>query len=475
VPNKNGDLDIRGALIDTVLDSATPLDKDQSYTNISSWSSPQNLFARRPCIEDVKQRAVGDCFLLAALHAIIQTNPDLIYGMMRDRRRDDRSGWVVVRLYDAAGQPVFYEVEKTYVTTGWWRPASLQGHGAWWVYMLEKAYAVHRLRVGGHTVKPTKWELDPKIGRVVPKEGAKRDAKTYVEALSGGFTHDALQTLLGGSKVLLRLQPEGNQSVALVNLLYIVGNRRRAVTDEDTRSAFRNVFGQYADRAVQEFAGQYSGMKVAGFGNNFSHPAKVFRQENLLAFFEQNYRLSRFVGARLKSYICKHFPGKRGTGVYTVAQERLYAKIQEMLAAPHFVAVGSGTNLGRGRGGIAATNEHQVKGLAGPHAYQVVGLAKVRDTELKFLRLRNPWLQYVRSYNWKNAVVQGQNVQVLTAAEVDNAPQIGGFNLEAPVALGAGEFLLELSDLTKRFDKLYFASGKDRELPGLGELQALVV
>jgi hypothetical protein len=462
VPDKDGDLDIQAlgnVQIIRVLDTPVPLDEGQSYTTVSHWYNRQDLFAHRPCIEDVEQQRVGDCFLLAGLHAIIHTNPDLIYGMMRDRRE----GWVVVRLYAGAGQEVYYEVEKTYVTSGGWRQRSLQGHKAWWVYMLEKAYAIHRQQAGGHTFKP--------------KNDDERLARTYVELLTGGHTHDALQTLLGGSKRMLGLQPEGKLSGAFANLELIVGNRDpNPSPNSPTGQAFEEVFGGFSSEAAEQFAYYRTPKRMMDFTTEFRlEDRTVIRQETLLAFFKQNYRFSYFVREWLESYICRHFPGKRGTGVYTLEQRRLYEKIEEMLAARHFVVVGSGKNLGKARGQVGQTGEGKVKGLAGPHGYQVVGVREAGSYgQLKFLCLRNPWLRYAREYNWKDKVVQGERVRVLTAAEVDRAPRLHALDLERRYALGAGEFLLELSDLTKRFTQVYFASGKDRELPGLGELEDLV-
>jgi hypothetical protein len=470
MPDKDGDLDlvsVRDDQIVRILDRDLPLDQGQAYTTISHWYSRQDLFAAGPRMEDVTQVAIGDCFLLAGVLAIVQIDPNLIYGMMRDRR----GGWVVVRLYGADGQPVYYEIEKTYMTVG---GRSLQAHSAWWVYMLEKAYAAHRLHVGGHTVRAKVWVEDRQTGQLVQREGAKVPARTYVDALSGGKPHHALQILLGGNSIRLKLQPEGSASGAFYNLTKIVWNRDAVVVEEGTRSSFREVFREDAEAAARKFAKRFDRQIVDDL-NEFQLKSKVLRQENVLAFFEQHYpTLGRAIGLRLEAYVCNHFPGKRGTGLYTIEQERLYTKIEQMLTAQHFVAVGIGTDVGRSRGALGAANERKVKGLAGPHAYQVVGVARMQQANVKFLRLRNPWLNYVRGYNWKTAVVQGQGVRVLRAYDVDNAPPLDALNLNVPITLGAGEFLLELSDLTKRFIGVYVATSPGQALPDLGALQTLV-
>ena len=118
--------------------------------------------------------------------------------------------------------------------------------------MVEKAYAAHRLLVEHHEVTPKEWVIDPESGRREQREGAKRAARTYVEALTGGFSHDALQTLVGGGKVRLLLRPEGKESAAIVNLYQIVCCRSVASASVGEREAFQTVFGPYANGAMQE-------------------------------------------------------------------------------------------------------------------------------------------------------------------------------------------------------------------------------
>jgi hypothetical protein len=477
MPDPNGDLDVDAIPPDQIVrveDRAIRLDPELAFVTISTRFDRVDIFPHPPCIQDVRQVGIGDCFFLAALHSVLHLDPNLIYRMMRDRR----GGWVVVRLYRQDNTPIYFEIEKNKAMekTGLLNLGrrDLQGHGAVWVDLLEKAYALFRLRVENHQITPKRWVFNNATQRREQVSDPPRQARTYVEALTGGFSHDALQTLLGGQKRRYLLSSEHSASTAMVNLYSLVCCRSAADPTDTERGAFQTLFGPYAQGAMQAFARQFSVLKVQDF-MAIQQPAKVIRQERLLALFEQHYTdLGRVVGGRLTEYVCRHFPGKRGTGLYTTEQLTLFRKVQEALQAGAFLAVGSGTNLGRGRGVVNRTQEHQIKGLAGPHAYQVVGVAQIQDAPVRFLRLRNPWLTYVRSYNWKQAMVNGHQVQVLSATQADQLPQLDAFQLENPLQAGPGEFLLELSDLTKRFAKLYMASGHGQNLPDPGELQALV-
>lgn len=95
--------------------------------------------------DDVKQGALGDCFLLAALAAVAKANPKLIESMIKD----NGDGTYDVTLYQDKGwfktdlQPTVVKVTGTFPVDAKGDP--LYGHSGdkteLWVMLIEKAYA----------------------------------------------------------------------------------------------------------------------------------------------------------------------------------------------------------------------------------------------------------------------------------------------------------------------------------------------
>src|SRR6185503_16930024 len=128
--------------------------------------------------------------------------------------------------------------------------------------------------------------------------------------------------------------------------------------------------------AKSDFLGRFASMTVQEFSLVATN-GRTVRRERLSEFFDKCYGMLK-PGTRrhLDVFASANFPGKRGTGLYTVYQLELYRSIKRALAARNYVAIGSGTNLGRNPGSKGATNEHKVKGVAGPHAYHVCQVMK---------------------------------------------------------------------------------------------------
>lgn len=130
------------------------------------WSSQKDepLFAHPPVVNDLKQRLVSNCYMMAATAGLVNCNPDLL----RDCIRDNHDGTVTVRLYErvvvesqapeempdlddpAADDFEIIDLEKTelrpiYVKVTKEVPriggADALSAGALWMQMIEKACA----------------------------------------------------------------------------------------------------------------------------------------------------------------------------------------------------------------------------------------------------------------------------------------------------------------------------------------------
>ncbi len=110
------------------------------------------LFLHEPNINDIKQSSIGDCWLVSAISAVVNTNPDFIRSMFHDLG----DGNVLVRLYMPVDDkteesakskydmlkenykmvPTYFKLRKQY-ETGYGNASDCS-----WVQLLEKAYAL---------------------------------------------------------------------------------------------------------------------------------------------------------------------------------------------------------------------------------------------------------------------------------------------------------------------------------------------
>lgn len=115
------------------------------------------LFSHEPVVNDLKQRMVSNCFMMAATAAIINISPDLLKSCLKD----NGDGTVTVRIYDKKKDdggnkvytPKYYRVRKTIPRVGVGAASmDLLSAGTLWMQMIEKAFAFHgRIKDGQFT------------------------------------------------------------------------------------------------------------------------------------------------------------------------------------------------------------------------------------------------------------------------------------------------------------------------------------
>jgi hypothetical protein len=161
-----------------------------------------------------------------------------------------------------------------------------------------------------------------------------------------------------------------------------------------------------------------------------------YQSEIRLEHFEELFatsQLDQTLIPPLIEYLKHYFPGKRGTNHYTDKQLAVYTRIKDALEAGKVVAAGTPDIVGRTSEGEGhSAGESKSKGLVGGHAFSVLSVTTVG--ERYFVEVRNPWGVYGRGYD-----------------EQDDG------RLKTNVKEDDGTSMLELSDLTKRFDLLYVA------------------
>ncbi|MDF1604187.1 DUF4157 domain-containing protein [Nocardioides sp. YIM 152315] len=403
-----------------------------------------------PKPEDVKQYGLGDCYLEAALASVAATSPGQIMEMVKDY-----GNTATVRLYEvqrdkvkkdqadpgeykantaATFTPKLIRVEKSRVRKG----DKLQyDAGALWVGIIEKAYTAGRF---GGTEEDTDKARQP-------------GQNANYGSIEGGFSRYAWEVLLGRPSLQFDVT-QGEEQGAL-------GRKDMpwspAEVAEHKRSATR-FFGASYTGLVSYQIYEMNKKKVDAWmkwlrGKGQPAIAKLFtdlaaekaggyehgtiRLEDFELVFADN-GLSTELATPMLAYLEGYFPGKRGSGKYTRDQLRLWHQIQKAMNDGILVGVDTHQKVGRSASGVGASGgEAMTKGLAGGHAYSLVGTATVGD--LKFVKIRNPWGQYSRDYD----VTGGPDGSTkLSPKEVQN---------------GDGVSMLELSDLTKRFFKINFS------------------
>jgi hypothetical protein len=116
----------------------------------------QPLFVDGPQYDDIRQGALGDCYYLAALSALSDTDPDLISQAMTELG----DGTYAVRFY-RDGSEVYLRLDADMPSAY----AALTPDGETWVMLMEKAYAFFRFgsndysTIDGGVVSPVFKEL----------------------------------------------------------------------------------------------------------------------------------------------------------------------------------------------------------------------------------------------------------------------------------------------------------------------------
>ncbi len=131
-------------------------------------AADQQLFPHDPCPDDIKQGALGNCYLLAALSSAAEQDPDALRRCMRD----NGDGTVTVRFYQHSynketGESRGYA--PVYVTVDKQVPETQGSSNALWVQMFERAYAASGLHLGNADfvqAVPSKAELEREFERI---------------------------------------------------------------------------------------------------------------------------------------------------------------------------------------------------------------------------------------------------------------------------------------------------------------------
>lgn len=399
---------------------------------------------RPPSPSDIKQGQLGDCYLEAAIAGLVASDPAFVKSMFGDYGTK-----VAVTLFDVdysdPDKPTFARrqvvVEKSVAKSD---GARLYDQGALWVSILEKAYAAAKFS-----------------GTKEQEPGVKSKASTSLDDINSGWSAHALMHLTGrpagfsaitsgsggkydnaalpwsSSQISLweteeALDGEGDyNSLVAFKLLSPKSGANRLTRATNLTDGFMT----WAKKNATKFAALYD---KAGAGPTSAATAYKgeIRLEDIRGLFDNGAKL---YWPMFEDYLAKRFPGKRGSGRYTDAQDATWNEISTALAANKVVTLTSKEKVSRGpASGVGHSGGEAVsKGLVGNHVYTALDIKPKVDGApgVRYVLVRNPWGKYGREYEESG---EGAS-KTLGTKTVDQ---------------GTGESWLELSDITKRFRRV---------------------
>ncbi|MDO8519327.1 MAG: C2 family cysteine protease [Deltaproteobacteria bacterium] len=186
--------------------------------------------------DDINQGSIGDCYFLAALSSVANSNPAFI----RESIRMNADGTYTVRFF-RQGKPIYVRVDGDIPQTRWGTPiyGTSTDSGELWVSIMEKAYA--KLQLGYHQIN------------------------------KGGYPEEALRVLTGiGTKVKFILDDHPDKIYSILKKSLGKGRSVVASTYGANKKFERNgVIGHHAYTVLRVY--EKNGMKYVELRNPWGH------------------------------------------------------------------------------------------------------------------------------------------------------------------------------------------------------------
>jgi hypothetical protein len=470
--------------------------KDQRYKPMEG-----PLFPIKPSVQDVSQGNLGDCYFLAAVLSLVDKNPDRIRRMMKD----NGDGTITVELFgrDDSGdprslKPFYYTVDKTTLHSDDGRDEHARGGN--WVEILEKAWAARRAEIRG---KSGSYSMEGMAGGSgdsaltaltgVTTTGPGR-IKSSKDIFNDIFLHPEV---LGVHEIIIG----DDQTSALTQLFTKLGlnatgaakaagvlNGKRYTKANDLQHdlakadlldgnvgsyRFKTGYLTSEDKAVWMGAtvtaigkaytdGDYTKLTAMAqldclkeVGNNSAPRADEV--EELLKDPKMLETIGSELLSKLKDQVKGKFPGKRLTGLYSESDLALWETLKKSTSEDSVITVGTRKTVGTKVDSKGHSSGEKVsKGIAGEHEYALLGVYEPMKGEpyyvepksggvpIKYAVLRNPWNDQDPDREDPSAG------RIYVAVRNEN----GRIVAYKPTGSHRSEFLLALSDLTKRYEAI---------------------
>ena len=396
---------------------------------------------------------MGDCWFLASLAATLYMGGPLVIELMMF----DLGSHVLVRLHDMAGNPLYLRIEKSLVRVR--GGITLHSTGGLWPAMMEKAMSGYR-KTGDDDSALT---FDP-------------DHPSYSH-LAGGSCAQAFKILLGVDATYETIDPvpyhydDASPDFAKFKLM-LKGEDLDFATVQQVFGGVAGVASAYVlyyviwsrwianavTRAYADFMVAFAGQN--GLGGVYRYNDFATHLNNLAVIHAARWnamggtqvRIADAVAAFLAWVRARHiFAEKRGTGLYNAAQLALFERIRSDLARRSPLCFGTRQEIGTAEPVPGSSGEPVSRGLAGRHAYAILD-THTDAAGRKYVQVFNPWGRYGRGYSFAPPEVQVRpTVRGVTQRDVDGHST---FETDSPV------FWLELADVTKRCNRMYYCVEK---------------
>lgn len=432
---------------DIITDLSYPIQLDQPehflHFNEEHFRRSQDVLFPHPdspSLDEITQCRIPDCFLLAAIQAIM-SHPEgksFIRGMVRQ----NNDGTTTVRFFDPITlKPEYIKIENSIIVD---RLGELNLHSALWVHMLEKAYAARGK-------KDSDTLIDASVSSVYSSGGASADALTSLTGLKTTYNAFSLSPLqieafLGENFYTLiksMLDLPGILPEQLINCL--------ASLPSFQLNALYNQFG-------------------AVMGNEPSERQALARYLEFIKCYHQDQATYK---ETLKNRSVKKLEEKHPevakkfqkifnktalfSGYYTDDQLQVYQNITQALAEGKLITTGTNTRFEK---------EDNTIGLIDNHAYTMLGAfeqeieiknsaGKKEKIKARFVRVRNPWGKMEGLLDKGRDLVVGGIGRVYEQDPKNFDIRIQGSN--GPI------FNVELSDFCKYFDHYNISSSANQK------------
>ncbi|SRR5579885_341186 len=325
------------------------------FRSINHVMINEDVFAGDPSIHDIKQGGfTGDCYLLAALAAIVAL-PDgnkIIRSMIKDM-----GDHVIVRFFDDYRKPHFLAVEKSVPTN-----FGILSSGALWVKLIEKAYAM--FRGGKYSV------LD------------KGHTEKVIEALTGATNYSNFEGYCS-------FPVQARSPLSTMNT-YIDGNGIYAfhelmrLSDQTPKNIQERIYELVFNKDKQLFNLWKAWIKNKRVAwkevITHQHPVCLHHFTEFLKQHPVEVEVESAV-KQVKDWVTNNhiLPGPKFSHHYSYDALELFVNLKKRLENNYPVSVSSGEKV------------EQPDGIIPLHAYAVVGVEDNAETRRKYVLVRNPY------------------------------------------------------------------------------------
>ncbi len=370
-----------------------------------------------PSIDEIQQKFVPDCFLLAALQSILSHEDGKAF--IREMIVDHHDGWVSVKLFDPETQaPVMVKIRKAILVEN---GKSLNGHTALWVYLIEAAYAslgqkddkqvgpsqAAVFSGGGFayfalqilTGKKSEYVFTKLPSKKVPvfmnKETLESVLKIYSDAIEAGLSAEAAFLCVNGQ---FQFQFD-NIMASASGLRLVTDDHRPDEMSDETLEALHQYLHYYKENKDEyDRILDNDGLSVE---EKIDALHALFRSKNapesLCALFDSSKQV-------LTAEELAQRPLIPFTGEYSPEARAFYDKIKDNLDKKNRLTTGT-----RSKKSYEKAELKILPGIAGTHAYSIHKAYEKTEIingvpkQVLYIQVRNPWGTMGMSYRQNEA------------------------------------------------------------------------